>query len=649
MTPSSILVVEDERIIAKGIEKRLKGLGYVVAGSAANGDDAVRMAVELRPDLILMDISLGSGIDGVTAAEAIRTRVDAPIVYLTAFSDDATLQRAKRTEPVGYILKPYEDKDLQIAIEIGLYKHKMDRRLREHEQWLAATLGSIGDGVIATDEAGRVRFLNAVAEALTGWKSSEAVGQDIRAVFQIVDEKTRAPVPNPVLNALATGECVTLAPNTLLIDKADFEWPIDDSAAPIRDANGKMVGSVLVFRDITERRRLEDHLRQAQKMEAVGRLAGGIAHDFNNIMTVIIGYSELLLLGDGPSAADGRESLRHINEAGKRAAALTQQIMAFSRKQVLVPCVLNLNAIVRDMAAMVKRLIGSHIEFAVEAASDLGSVKADPTQVGQIILNLAANARDAMPMGGKLVLSTANVALDETTRPYPDVTPGRYAVLTVSDTGIGMSAEVMAHVFEPFYTTKGVGQGTGLGLATVYGIVAQSHGHIAVASAVGVGTTFRIYFPIVAASPSAVTPASDTRIATTGTETILLVEDDETVRQMTKFVLERSGYAVLEAANGLDAVTVAERYRGSIQLLITDLVMPQLSGRQVAERLFALRRDLRVLFMSGYTDDMIVQQGIESATVDFLHKPFKLTALTDLVREILDRPDAGKSEPERQF
>ena len=280
MTATSILVVEDEKIIAKSIEKRLKGMGYAVAGLASSGEEAVQKAVEIRPDLILMDISLGSGMDGVEATDLIRRQVDVPVIYLTAYSDPDTLQRAKITEPFGYILKPYEDKDLQTAIEIGLHKHLMGRRLRENEQWLAATLASVGDGVIATDERGRVRFMNSLAERLTGWTQTDALGRDVREVFHIVEGTTRQPVANPALSALEKGESTKLTPNTILIGRAGAEFPIDDSAAPIRDVTGRVVGAVLVFRDIIERCRLEEHLRQAQKMEAVGRLAADGARGF---------------------------------------------------------------------------------------------------------------------------------------------------------------------------------------------------------------------------------------------------------------------------------------------------------------------------------------------------------------------------------
>ncbi len=633
MSATTVLVVEDEKIIAKGIEKRLRGLGYAVAGLASSGEQALRLAADLRPDIVLMDINLGAGMDGIEAAARLRADLDLPVVFLTAFSDDATLQRAKLTEPYGYVLKPYEDKDLQTAIEIGLYRHRMGRRLRENEQWLAATLGSIGDGVIATDERGRVRFLNALAERLTGWPQADALGRDVRDVFRIVGGQSRQPVPNPALVALQSGAPAALAPDTILIDRDGAERPIDDSAAPIRDVRGNVSGAVLVFRDITERRRLEEHLRQAEKMEAIGRLAGGIAHDFNNIMTIITGFSELLL-GDDLSAADRRDAVTQIHDAGNRAAALTQQIMAFSRKQVLMPCALNLNGVVRDMAALVKRLIGSNIDIVTRPAADLGVVRADPTQIGQVLLNLAANARDAMPGGGRLTVETANVEVAETAAGVP---PGRYAVLTVADTGTGIPPVVLPRIFEPFYTTKGVGQGTGLGLATVFGIVEQSGGRIAVESTVGVGTTFRVYLPRVdaAATGPAVGPAPP---PATGAETVLLVEDEETVRQLTRTILERVGYRVLEAADGRAAVAAADAHVGPIHLLLTDLMMPHLSGREVAERLLPVRPEMRAVFMSGYTEDAVLRLGVESESLDFLHKPFTLHSLTAKVREVLDRP-----------
>lgn len=631
-----VLVVEDERIIAKGVEKQLKGLGYTVVGSAGTGADAIRMATDLRPDLILMDVNLGTEPDGIGAAEVIRGARDVPIIFLTAHSDGETIDRAKRVGPFGYLLKPYEDVELKVAIEIALYKHQTDCRVRENEQWLAATLGSIGDGVIATDEHGRVRFMNALAEQLTGWSEADAAGRDVRGVFRIENERTREPVPNPIFEALRTGASASLASDTVLVARDGTERPVDDTAAPIRDALGAVSGAVLVFRDVSERRRLEGHLRQAQKMEAVGRLAGGIAHDFNNIMTVITGFSDLLL--DPACPADERTGfLENIRDAGQRAAGLTQQIMAFSRKQMLVPAVLNLNAVVRDAGALVKRLIGEHIEFVVAPAPDLLSVKVDPSQIGQVLLNLAANARDAMPVGGRLLIATANADLGpEVTAANPDVPAGRYVRLSVCDTGTGMPPEVLAQVFEPFFTTKGLGHGTGLGLATVHGIVKQSGGHIEVTSAPGAGTEVRVYLPAVAepATTNSNTPSALPR----GTETVLVVEDEVLVRRMTRRVLLGSGYTVLEAANGPDAVRAAEAHGAPIDLLVTDLVMPHQTGNELAEQLLARGLVRRVLFMSGYTEDEVARHGIRTAAVDFVAKPFAVADFAKKVREVLDRP-----------
>ncbi|VTR92979.1 multi-sensor hybrid histidine kinase : Multi-sensor hybrid histidine kinase OS=Spirochaeta smaragdinae (strain DSM 11293 / JCM 15392 / SEBR 4228) GN=Spirs_1827 PE=4 SV=1: Response_reg: PAS_4: HisKA: HATPase_c: Response_reg [Gemmata massiliana] len=634
--PASVLIVEDERIIALGIQKRLTSMGYSVAGLAANGPDAVRKATDLRPNLVLMDIRLEGEMDGIEAAARVRGQLELPVVYLTANSDPETLRRAKITEPYGYVLKPYEDRDLQTAIEMALYKHEMERRLRENERWLAATLGSIGDGLIAIDEGGRVRFMNGLAEQLTGWTAVDAQGRPVEEVFPIVSDRTRALVTNPALEALRTREPAAIAEGTLLLRRTGGELPIDDSAAPISDANGRIAGAVLVFRDVTERKRLEEHLRQAQKMEAVGRLAGGIAHDFNNIMTVIGGFSELILSGILPPS-EVREHLQEVKAASERAAALTRQILAFSRKQILLPCALNLNAVMRDTAGMVRRLIGSHIEFTTEADPLLGPVTADPTQITQVLMNLALNARDAMPRGGRLTVRTSDLRLDEEAAPpIPGLKPGRYAVLEMTDTGSGMTEEVKNKIFEPFFTTKG-SHGTGLGLSTVYGIVRQSEGDIEVASAPGRGTTFRVYLPVSEPLPDP-RAAEGGRPSDRGTETILVTDDDAGVRRVITMLLAQKGYVVIDASSGPEALELARAHAGPIHMLLTDVVMPGMSGGELAQAVVPVRPGIKVMFVSGYTEDALVERGLAESTAAFLHKPFTAEVLTRLVREVLDRP-----------
>jgi PAS domain S-box-containing protein len=411
---------------------------------------------------------------------------------------------------------------------------------------------------------------------------------------------------------------------------------------------------VAVVRDVTERRRLEEQFQQSQKMEAIGRLAGGIAHDFNNLLTVINGYGEVLAAGL-PAGHPTRKSVGAIVAAGLRAAGLTRQLLTFSRKAIVEPKVLDLTALVADLHNMLGRVIGEDVRLVLATQPALGAVKADPGQLEQVLMNLVVNARDAMPTGGQLTIELRSFELDDNyARVHPTVRTGPYVLLAVADTGTGMDEATRARVFEPFFTTKGE-KGTGLGLATVFGIVQQAGGHIDVYSEPGHGTTFKVYLPrIAAAADQSVVGVAPSEMPA-GTETVLLVEDEDGVRALTRHVLAECGYLVLEARDGVDAMRMAARHEGPIDLLITDVVMPRLGGRATAVRLRADRPSLRVLYVSGYTDDAVVRHGILEAEVHFLQKPFTPLALAVKVRQVLDLPSpcadrrgAGSQSSERR-
>jgi two-component system cell cycle sensor histidine kinase/response regulator CckA len=410
------------------------------------------------------------------------------------------------------------------------------------------------------------------------------------------------------------------------------------SGRTVLDEHGALQGFEVIAEDVSERRGLEEQLRQAQKMEAVGRLAGGVAHDFSNLLTIITGYSQLLLdrLGSDDQL---RGYVSEVLNAGDRAASLTCQLLAFSRRQVLQAQVLDLNTILANIDKMVRRLIREDVELVTHREPDLGRVKADPGQIEQVIMNLAVNARDAMPQGGQLTLETANVELNEGYAcSHESVLPGRFVMLAVSDSGIGIDAETQAHIFEPFFTTKGTRKGTGLGLATVYGIVKQSGGHIWLYSEPNHGITFKIYLPLVEEVTQPVAAISPGAPLAGGSETILLVEDEEGVRDLARRILELKGYKVITASNPTEAAQVCGRHEGPIHLLLTDVIMPTMSGRQLAEHVAFLRPELKVLYMSGYTDNAIVPHGILEEGVQFLQKPFAPNLLIRRVREALEAP-----------
>jgi PAS domain S-box-containing protein len=474
-----------------------------------------------------------------------------------------------------------------------------------------------------------LRFTSSIGAGLQaiGLRTNETVGKSLFEYFGTADPEF---APIAAHRQALAGESITY----------EMEWQkriFESHVQPLRSSEGEIIGVVGVALDITDRQHLLDQLRQSQKMQAVGELAGGVAHDFNNLLMVVKGHAEMLL-DRLPETSSLRHGIEQMQSASERAAGLTRQLLAFSRRQVLQPRVLDLNEVVSGMIQMVSRLIGANIELAFLPALDLGRVKADPSQMEQVVLNLVVNARDAMPDGGQLTIETSNIDLDRSyAAKHPGgLEPGPYVMLTVTDTGCGMDAETRARIFEPFFTTKAQGKGTGLGLATVYGVVKQSGGFIWVYSEVGHGTTFKIHLPRVAAKVEKPLADQVQSGPAQGTETILFVEDEESVRELVRDYLGTIGYRVLEAADGVQALAVAAAHKGPIHMLITDVVMPRLSGRELATRLAVERGDMKVLFISGYTDDSVFRHGVLEGGVAFLQKPFNLKSLAQKVREVLE-------------
>ena len=500
---------------------------------------------------------------------------------------------------------------------------------RESRRLLQATLSSIGDAVLATDREGNVTFLNPVAETLTGWSRKEARGKRASEILKLVDERTHEPVEGPLARVLRDRASVTLTERTSLASRNGAESPIELSASPVRDESAGVRGAILVFRDIGKRRQLEEQATHAEKMEAVGRLAGGVAGDFNNVLTVITGYAELLR-AEAPASSPLRRFVDEIIYAGERAAALTRHLLAFSRGTTAQPRVIDLSALVTAMEPMLRRLLGQAIDLMLLSPPGAGRVRADPSQLEEAIVNLATNARDAMPQGGKLVIEIANTDLDEgPASKNLGLQPGPYVMMAISDTGVGMDPATRSRLFEPFFTSKGPGTGSGLGLAAVYGIVKQGNGQITVYSQPGCGSIFEIYLPRVTDAVAEV----PRRALAKGSETILLVDDEEGVRRLVHAVLQSHGYDVLEASNGGMALAAYEKNAHKIDMVLTDVVMPQMTGFELGEQLVVRTPGLKILYMSGYRDNA-TSPGEAPRTL--LHKPFTPDVLLNKVREVLD-------------
>lgn len=565
-----------------------------------------------------------------------RPRVDSALVQLRHGPATAEYRIHRADGQVRWIRDrafPVRDASGTVIRFAGIAEDFTERKLSQETQVrLSAAIEQTAEVIVVTDEKGIIQYVNPAFERVTGYTRAEAVGQTPRL---IKSEKTAVDMYRALWAELNAGKVWGGQLTNRRKDGSHYD--IEITITPVRDSAGKIINHVAVSRDVTYQRSIEDQLRQSQKMQAIGRLAGGVAHDFNNMLTVITGYCALLAQQTAATDPRSRE-INEIQKSADRAAGLTRQLLAFSRKQLINPQVLDLNIILGGMEKMIHRLIGENIEMRTSLAVDVHPVKADAGQIEQVIMNLAVNARDAMPSGGKVIIETDNITLEELRHQLPgtDFTPGEYVRVCVSDTGTGMTDEVKAHLFEPFFTTKELGQGTGLGLATCYGIIKQSGGHILIYSEPGHGTTVKVYLPACAPSlTSPRLPVASEKSMVRGAGTILVVEDEEALRELAAFVLRDCGYEVLTAATGVEGLTVARANPDNLDMILTDVIMPQMGGKEMIERLQPLPAHIKVMFVSGYTDDALAEHGILDPNIAFLEKPFSPARLTQKIHEVM--------------
>jgi len=635
--PLRLLLVEDSENDALLLVRELTRAGFEPVVERVETAVAMQAALDRQGwDIVLGDYSMPQ-FGGAAALALLRERgLDVPFIIVSGTIGEERAVAAMKAGASDYVPKdklkrlvPVIERELREAAG-RRERRRAEAALREAEAGYSTLVEQAPVGIYRSTPAGRFLSANRALARILGYDSpAELLGLDMtRDVYADPAERQR----------LLDRDSYTERE----YDEVEATWKRKDgrrltvqlSVRAVRDGSGDVEYYETFVRDVTEQRRLEGQLLQAQKMEAVGRLAGGVAHDFNNLLTVILSYSDLLL-EDLPPEIPDRADVAEIRKAAVAASSLTRQLLAFSRQQVLEPRVLDVNTVVASTEKLLTRLLGEDVSLTTSLAAALGAVKVDPGQLEQIIMNLAVNARDAMPRGGRLSIETANVEMDESyVHGHPLARPGHYVMLAVSDTGTGMDAATQARIFEPFFTTKEAGKGTGLGLATVYGIVRQSSGFIWVYSEPGHGTSFKIYLPRV---DEPVSPAgAPAPQVVGGSETVLVVEDVAAVRAVTRQMLERQGYCVLEAANGATALSLARQHHSAIHLLVTDVVMPEVSGRELADQLVQLRPDMKVLFMSGYTDDAVVRHGILQEGIAYLQKPFTPDTLARKVRAVLD-------------
>ena len=616
-----VLLVEDNPGDARLFVELVRetGSGHLKLEHVERLSSALERLSREHFDVVLLDLSLpdAQGLDTLTRAHGHAPKV--PIVVLTGLDDELLAVKAVRLGAQDYLVKGHVDGDLLVrsvryATERGRAMEALERREEHYRSLIENSL----DVVSILNFDGTIRYASPSHERILGYSLTELVGQNILSLVHPGD----APSVQEAMKSPDRSESLEFR-----FRHKDGSWRVLESFARNLSHLAGVSGIVVNSRDVTDRKRLEEQLHHSQRLEAVGRLAGGVAHDFNNLLMIITGYSQMLVDGMHPEDP-ARADLMQVVKAAERATDLTRQLLAFSRRQVVRPAFLSLNTLVQDMDRMLRRVIGEDIELVTALAPALKTVRADPGQIEQVVVNIAVNARDAMPNGGKLTLETANLEVtEESGKMHVAPKPGDYVMLSMTDTGCGMDAQVLARVFEPFFTTKE--QGTGLGLSTSYGIIKQSGGDIWVDSKPGHGTIFRIYLPIVEQPADGLVVPLESPVSQ-GTETILLVEDEDGVRRVLETMLKRHGYEVLSSASATEAMTVADRHAGAIDLLVTDIVMPGMSGRKMAERMMEQRPSMRVLFVSGYGEPLDPQ-----GRTAFLQKPFTTEELALKIRDVL--------------
>jgi two-component system, cell cycle sensor histidine kinase and response regulator CckA len=612
---------------------RAMGHGASRLDQVSSTPEALERLIHTDYDLILLDDRIDSR--RAIARELRRRHKIIPTVLLTSKNENETADEVAGCGLSDYLhrsgLNEFKLSRILRCVLCARKREEASRRAEDQLRKLSRAVEQSADLVIITNREGIIEYVNPAFEELTGYSRDEILG---RKPSLLKSGQQNPAYYKDLWETILAGKAF----RGVLVNKKKNGtlFHAEKTITPVRDSTGKITHFISNDRDVTERHNLEAQLRQVQKMDAIGQLAGGVAHDFNNLLMVVSSYAELALDSLTPEHSLHR-NIREILHAARRAADLTRQLLAFSRTQAQSLRLLDLNEVVQDLGRILPRVIREDIELALVTSKDLGRIKADPVQMEQIIINLAVNARDAMPVGGKLTIETASVHLDDAyVHLRPIVPPGDYVLLTITDSGLGIPPEHLPHIFEPFFTTKQEGKGTGLGLATVYGIVKQSGGFIWVYSEPGLGTTFKIYFPRVAEKQPRVTAPPRADSYARGSETILYVEDEEAVRLPSCEFLTRCGYKVLPAPCGTDAIEIAGNYAEEIHLMITDVIMPGISGTETAEQLVTLRPKMKVLYVSGYGHPTLLRHGIQDLQPVFLEKPFTLKALASRVREILD-------------